>query len=63
QEHAGQHNLGDLSPQEQADLTRQVMTVLAEEQDTEETNRDYRQRMSRNLLSVLGIKEEWNELE
>ncbi|MFW6110615.1 MAG: metallophosphoesterase family protein [Thermoproteota archaeon] len=63
QEHAGQHKLGGLAPQEQVELTKKVMAVLAEEQDTEETNRDYRRRMSENLISVLGIQEEWKEHE
>ena len=62
-EHAGQHQLGNLSKKTQAELTKNLMTVLAEEKKTDETNKDYNDRIRNHVISVLGIREEWAELE
>jgi len=62
-EHAGQHKLEKLSKKKQAELTKNLMTVLAEEKKTDETNQDYNDRIRNHVISVLGIRDEWAELE
>ncbi|NIP66806.1 hypothetical protein GWN63_04335 [Candidatus Bathyarchaeota archaeon] len=62
-EHAGQHKLGKLSDQDLVELTKSLMTVLAQEKRVDETNRDYNQRMRNNIISVLGIRDRWEEME
>ena len=58
-EHVGQHKLGKLSSEELVQLTKGLMKVLAEDKKLEETNRDYSERIRNNIISVLGIEDEW----
>jgi hypothetical protein len=58
-EHAGQHKLGEFSTEELIELTKDLMKVLAEEKNPDETNRDYNERISNNVISVLDIEDKW----
>ena len=61
-EHAGQHKLGKLSNKELIELTKNLMKVLVEEKKPDETNRDYNERIRKNVISVFGIRDEWEEM-
>jgi exonuclease SbcD len=61
-EHVGQHKLGKLSNNELVKLTQNLMKVLAEDKKLDETNKDYSERIKNNVVSVLGIEDEWEEL-
>lgn len=58
-EHAGQYKLGELSSEELIELTKDIMKVLAEEKNPDETNRDYNERIKSNVILVMGIEDEW----
>lgn len=60
-EHAGQHKLGKLSDKELIELTKNLMKVLAEEKKPDEKNKDYDERVRNGVVSVLGIKDEWEK--
>ncbi|UCE43449.1 MAG: DNA repair exonuclease [Candidatus Bathyarchaeota archaeon] len=61
-EHVGQHKLGKLSDKELFKLTKNLMKVLAEEKKPDETKRDYNERVRGNIVSALGIGDEWEEM-
>lgn len=61
-EHAGQHKLGKFNNEELVELTKNLMKVLAEDKKTDETNRDYNERIKNDIISVLGIGVEWGEV-
>ncbi|UCG45631.1 MAG: exonuclease SbcCD subunit D [Candidatus Bathyarchaeota archaeon] len=60
-EHIGQCKLGPLTSDELVGLTKSLLKALAEGKTLDETNKNYNERMMNSIISVLGIKDEWEK--
>ncbi|NIQ06663.1 MAG: hypothetical protein GWO20_13325, partial [Candidatus Korarchaeota archaeon] len=60
-EHAGQHQLAGMDENQEIILTKELIEQLSREQQVDETNDEYRERIQSEILSALNIKDQWRE--
>ncbi|MHA1907083.1 MAG: metallophosphoesterase family protein [Candidatus Thorarchaeota archaeon] len=63
QEHAGQLKMKGIDKQKEIRLTKDLIKSLAEGKSPDEKKKDYQARLESDVLTVLGIKDKWEEFE
>ena len=60
-EHAGHLKMKGIDKKKEVSLTKKLITTLVDSRSPDEKKKDYQARMESDILTILGIKEEWEE--
>ncbi|MGY5853223.1 MAG: DNA repair exonuclease [Candidatus Thorarchaeota archaeon] len=63
QEHVGQLKMKGINTKKEIQLTKDLISTLVEGKSPDEKKKDYQVRMESDVLTVLGIKDKWEEFE